>query len=615
MLALAGTTGAVSASAKGAKVSHLGNPPAVLRHGARFAVKFRSPVPPRFWLSRDARHGAADVQVKAKVRIAHRRGTAKLRVPAHLATGTWFLVACPGSSSHGCATSQRVGMVPVPHRFAQPVHATTKLDSAAVHTATIGSAGGMLAAKAANGTRFTLSVPKGSVPDGTKITMTPWTSLVAGGLRGVVVGGVQLAPEGLALVRGATLTITPKHAVPLRRQVGLGYSGGGAGLQAVPLGPSRSKIQVPVAHFSGYGLDNSPTGPAGAPAASDDTGFYDSMLAQILGDLRDGDMSSDDADKAVASVFDDWLKAIMADEVPPGLTADDPARVAIRDLLTWARDNALITGAGSDSAAIRDRVMPTVAKLAHGIYHRAQQRCVTNHDITEIGRNIVPQARDLALLGAPVPTSELYQCLRFKLELDSQVRYDAGKVDSSETGSWQWHYQASVEIKPDLSAPVVSGSVPLDGTGDGTYADASGTVTTTGDCGVNDEHSTTTESLLSGVANSVQVPGLTFTISGQTVGDVKLDLNSSATEQYQVQEKGDCQSGPTNYDSARWWTDVLVTGVIRDGTTPNPDGSMGIDLDRASGDVFAQKTLDASDGGGYSGTTTLTLIHDPPPAP
>src|SRR6185312_3002 len=139
-------------------------------------------------------------------------------------------------------------------------------------TATIGSAGGTLNATAADGTRFALTIAAGSVSDGTQITMTPLASLGGPRWAGKLIGAVQLAPEGLVLVHGGTLTITPARAVPVSRQIGIGYDGAGSDLREVPLAPTRSAIQIPLAHFSGAGLGDSPGGatpPSGGSTTMD----------------------------------------------------------------------------------------------------------------------------------------------------------------------------------------------------------------------------------------------------------------------------------------------------------------------------------------------------------
>jgi hypothetical protein len=164
------------------------------------------------------------------------------------------------------------------------VNASVTLAGASAATATIGGAGGSLQAIGPNGTRYLLTIPPNSLAQDTTITMTPLGGLSGARFTGKLIGGVQFAPEGLLLLRGATLTITPRHPVPVRRQIPFGYGGSGTDLHLVALTPSRGKIEIPLAHFSGAGVGDSPAGPAGAPPASDNTGFYGQMLGQLEAD-------------------------------------------------------------------------------------------------------------------------------------------------------------------------------------------------------------------------------------------------------------------------------------------------------------------------------------------
>src|SRR5262245_47683239 len=101
-----------------------------------------------------------------------------------------------------------------------PLAVTPALDTARAVSATVTSDGGTLTATAANGAVFTLTIPAGAIPEEETITMTPIASIpdlpFSGGLAGA--GAVQLEPEGLLLLKAATLVIQPSSLLSLDQQ-------------------------------------------------------------------------------------------------------------------------------------------------------------------------------------------------------------------------------------------------------------------------------------------------------------------------------------------------------------------------------------------------------------
>jgi hypothetical protein len=126
-----------------------------------------------------------------------------------------------------------------------------KLDAAAAASAVIGSAGGVVRARAADGTTYELAVPPGALVSPETLTLTPVAKL------GSMPGGedalaVQLAPDGLTFARPATLRIAPPTPRG-KRAVGLAYSGSGGDLELAPASRNGRSLAVEVSHFSGAG--------------------------------------------------------------------------------------------------------------------------------------------------------------------------------------------------------------------------------------------------------------------------------------------------------------------------------------------------------------------------
>jgi hypothetical protein len=81
---------------------------------------------------------------------------------------------------------------------------------------TIGPAGGQISAKGADGTVYSLDIPKNALAGVTKITMTPLSKVSGMPFDGKQAYAVQLEPEGLYLYYDAILTISRRNLFPWR---------------------------------------------------------------------------------------------------------------------------------------------------------------------------------------------------------------------------------------------------------------------------------------------------------------------------------------------------------------------------------------------------------------
>jgi hypothetical protein len=148
--------------------------------------------------------------------------------------------------------------VPIPDELfsapADPLTLALTPATKGASAATIGSDGGTLSAKSADGTVYSLSVPAGALALPTLITMTPLTS-VTGFPEGTVPAGtigVQLEPEGLELALAATLTMQPKTAPPELDSGMLSAEAGGTEAGFEDYAMDGSGVQVQLDHFSSY---------------------------------------------------------------------------------------------------------------------------------------------------------------------------------------------------------------------------------------------------------------------------------------------------------------------------------------------------------------------------
>ncbi len=518
--------------------------------------------------------------VKGDVRLARfaalRGHRTVVKVPARLPAGAWFIVACPARGPGGCAASHRA-MLKRPTRFSAPVLAHPVLETARAASATIGSAGGTLKLTDANGTAVRLDVPAGSVPDGTRITMTPLSSLTGGKWFGKLVGGVQLAPEGLLLARGGTLTITPKARVPVRNQVAAGYAGGGSDLHELPLAPTRAAIEIPLAHFSGAGIGNV-AGGAGAPQAGSSAGdAYTGELAGIIRQWRSGDLSRADMERAAGAVLDAMYDQIMGTEVPPGLNRDDSARRAIADLIQWSRTSDMLLGKQTFA-----QIVPTIGRLLEGIYNRGQKACAEQDDFTAI-TTIVETARSEQLLGLKGHDfAEDFKCLRFRVDFDATIT----ETDPEFTGGYTFQYVAQPTVTYGEQDLALTGSTT------GSYATVSGTESADGEP----------------VAWALYGTGAAFTVS-------KLDFDANDARPpvlvLSVERPSEFFGTQLNGTiAASFW----YQGWTR--LHPLESGLVGLTLKRGSGRLFATGTWSGSTttetGLEMTESTSVDVYHTPP---
>lgn len=170
------------------------------------------------------------------------------------------LVACSGSDS---GPSEPPDPSPRPDsgpdstvltRPARPLSMSITLDRTRAAKAFITTAGGTITATSADGTRYTLTIPKDGLFEDDTITVIPVAA--TGGHRIGSDGpaaAVQFEPEGLRFVTPATLRIDPSIPIPRENQVSLGRHGTGQNVHLEPLDAASPGIVMPILHFSGAG--------------------------------------------------------------------------------------------------------------------------------------------------------------------------------------------------------------------------------------------------------------------------------------------------------------------------------------------------------------------------
>lgn len=135
-----------------------------------------------------------------------------------------------------------------------PEEGAVHTEAAKSVTKTIGPLGGEVSTTASSGTKYTLTIPEGALNKGTKITMTPVTSIEELGLSGGLAGGVVLQPSGLTFLHAAVLHIeTTKSAGTGEQLAGFSSNGDFSKRSLSFAATDGDEIDVLVAHFSAVG--------------------------------------------------------------------------------------------------------------------------------------------------------------------------------------------------------------------------------------------------------------------------------------------------------------------------------------------------------------------------
>lgn len=137
-----------------------------------------------------------------------------------------------------------------------PASGAVTVDSARTARATLGPAGGSVSATAADGRRYTLTVPPGALASATEISATPVTSMGDAPLAAGTRAAVRFGPAGLRFAAPARLRIegTATTAGAGKRLVGFVRDDAGTAMNLQPPALSGAVLELLVPHFSDVGV-------------------------------------------------------------------------------------------------------------------------------------------------------------------------------------------------------------------------------------------------------------------------------------------------------------------------------------------------------------------------
>jgi hypothetical protein len=589
------------------------------------------------YLSKDARKSASDAKLGAKKLRAvkpRKAGTSKLTVKLRGA-GTWRLIACadaarkvkerneknnckaatitvtgsPGSDEAPAPAgtpSPQPGPspTPTPTPAANPINVgASTLDTA--HAATQRMAQGTLIATGADGTKYTLTLPAGALASSQDITMTPVTA-VAGNPLGGLVGAVKLEPEGIQLLKAATLTIEPPGGVP-GDATGFQFHPGGDDFHLYPL-EQADKLTLPLTHFSTPGV-------AHATAAQRDNVLAhtpvrkDAQFEQAIAQLQSNP-------GALKSLFDEHYDTVVKPALEAAGKSDgSDAEQAIVTGLEWARQVEVL---GGDGGARETEMWQLIEIAIRNAIDNGYHACATDHDLTQILR-LIEFNRFALLLGIDVGGDGLQKalaCGHFAVDFDATYT----RSDHSTTGgggpydlSATWEMAAD-HIPVDTSG---QGNGPLDWKqfsyhSTAVYPGSSCTLTTTTD--QTTSKNITVRAILDLDLTPRETPPPGQPAPKPRAGYLLLSPNVDFTmESYHSQDSG-CSSQSEDYTDFHWYD--LMGEFHRD---PGEFGSqVRIKLDPSSqqGDVIDAEHIQRSKTSGSTQdgeSTFIEIFHTPQP--
>jgi hypothetical protein len=415
-----------SASAKtGLKVTKLASAASVARGAplsakatVRASKKVAKPSAVSFWLSSNRTKGKGDKRVVGGEFVpALRAGKSSARaavafVPKSVKLGSYYLLAC----ADNCLASKRKLKVVKPRAAAK---VTPHLaDANAVSQLVTAAAGGTLTATGPDGSTYKLDIPAGALASDTTIKMTPVAS-IDGLPFTAAVAGVDLQPEGLALLKPARLTVTPAHAPPAGRQVTVGWHAGGQDLHLQPTSNEKGFV-FGIEHFSGYEVADGTSKQVAAQLQRPPVSSREQLSQAIYQATKSGRAGED-----LPSIFQSYFETTIKPLLDQAKSDDAVVSLALTEALGWSRDVELL-GLGDDPAlkARSNQVLSQLVTIVQNAGSRAADRCIAG-DLGQVGRMLSLErfAQVLGFTTGDVFT-KIRRCLHFELDYDGsfQVR-------------------------------------------------------------------------------------------------------------------------------------------------------------------------------------------------
>ena len=345
-----------------------------------------------------------------------------------------------------------------------PVSAGTavkpKVDQEKAQTALIpASSGGKIELKSGNGVTYTLEVPKDALLSDEIITMAPVAQIDGLPLSGGLLGAVDLRPEGMRLVKPATLTIQLPAGFKAADLIGFAYQGGGEDFHLYPVSAKGTAITANLMHFSSYGGGQGTQADSQTQQGKTPTGaesqFENEMGAALDNARRTGSdpSSNQQVEEALRHFFDNQL----SQDLKTAETNDGSIDTAVAEYLTWLR-NVQLLGMEAHFETEMKLADASVKKGLRNAFDKASQRCAQDLD-WEQGLKMLNRARQAELLyGIQYEDldSKLQQCWTFRLDYESIITWEL-----DDNMNIVAHVKSQVPLNMNSDMTAFDGEAPL----------------------------------------------------------------------------------------------------------------------------------------------------------
>ena len=290
------------------------------------------------------------------------------------------------------------------------VNVTLQVDETRAARGVLSTQGGSITATGADGSTFTLTIPSDALLGEEEIILTPLTGM-SGLPDGVTLAaGVQLAPDGLLLLKPGILTIEPKQPVPPDRELPVGWARRGERIHAPLVEPKPGVATFPITHFSGAAI-TSASSPAAAssldaPPAPCSGQYFSGFGAMIRRARVDALMGRGSADlSTIADKFIEnsnrYLKNVLIPIAKQAEKDDLLLPCAASAVFAWERQAQVFLGPsfeqslGESARALRDSIWRGFVNL----FNKSVERCQRGESpLFQLGR-MSSSARMLTMMG------------------------------------------------------------------------------------------------------------------------------------------------------------------------------------------------------------------------
>ena len=309
---------------------------------------------------------------------------------------------------------------------ARPLDLTVETDDARTTEAFVDRDGATLEATGADGTTYTLTIPRDAVWPPTSISMTPLGSIGAGNARvqSGALFGVRLEPSGLELLAPARLLISPATVLDDVDYFWFSYHDQGRDA-AIALADPNDPLALPIDHFSGAGIVRRQ---GSATGGDDESGqievLFDQIVSRMAADCLSGVvghaagvernaalLGQDPPETTMRDVAEAAQWRYLDEVIPPLIRVAGHAAASCADanaligaLLDAARQRGLLGLSSDEEPTALDEAYDAVAEQAYPVVEAACRRdaaraCRETGDITETIRRALTEQRSKALLG------------------------------------------------------------------------------------------------------------------------------------------------------------------------------------------------------------------------